>query len=541
MASIKELEQWLKVPEGEHLEFKEAKNRYDFDLLTKYCCALANEGGGKMVLGVTDKRPRQIVGSNAFSDLGGSKTELIRRLRIRIEASELSVDSKRVVIFEVPSRPVGKALEFGGSYWHRIGEALAPMDNETLRGIFAEGARDFSVEICAGATISDLDPTAIETFRKRWSQKSGRADLLGLGVQQLLEDAELLVDGGVTNSALLLLGTPKALSRFLPQSEIIFEYRENESSIPYQARSPFRAGFLMIHDQIWETFALRNSVYSVGDGLFRKEIPAFNKEATREGILNAFCHRDYRLEGSIFIKQYPYRAEISSPGGFPPEINKENILFRQSPRNRRLAEACEKCQLVERSGQGVDRMFTASVTEGKLPPDFSGTDSNHVFLTLHGQVQDPLFLQFMEKVTAESETPMRTDDLVVLDAIHRELPIPGGVEGRVRPLIDLGVIEKIGRKKLILSRRFYAFAGKKGKYTRLRGLAREAKKALIIQHLEQNAGTKGCSFKEFLDAFNDLSPVQVKVLLRQVKDSGGAHAEGQTSAARWFPGPNSKK
>jgi ATP-dependent DNA helicase RecG len=54
---------WLDAPEGEHLEFKEAKTRYDFDELTKYCVALANEGGGRMVLGVTNKPSFRACGS----------------------------------------------------------------------------------------------------------------------------------------------------------------------------------------------------------------------------------------------------------------------------------------------------------------------------------------------------------------------------------------------------------------------------------------------------------------------------------------------
>lgn len=44
--------------EGEHFEFKEWKTKDDFDGLTKYACALANEGGGRIVLGVADQRPR---------------------------------------------------------------------------------------------------------------------------------------------------------------------------------------------------------------------------------------------------------------------------------------------------------------------------------------------------------------------------------------------------------------------------------------------------------------------------------------------------
>ena len=43
-ASIQELERWMGVPrEGEHLEFKEAKNQFDTTGLFRYCVAIANE------------------------------------------------------------------------------------------------------------------------------------------------------------------------------------------------------------------------------------------------------------------------------------------------------------------------------------------------------------------------------------------------------------------------------------------------------------------------------------------------------------------
>ena len=67
---IRQLESWMRTKESEHFEFKEAKNRYDFEELVKYCVALANEGGGRMILGITDKLPRQVVGTQAFENLG---------------------------------------------------------------------------------------------------------------------------------------------------------------------------------------------------------------------------------------------------------------------------------------------------------------------------------------------------------------------------------------------------------------------------------------------------------------------------------------
>jgi ATP-dependent DNA helicase RecG len=47
----------LDSPEGSRIEFKAALGGFAFDDLVKYCVALANEGGGRIVLGVTDQRP----------------------------------------------------------------------------------------------------------------------------------------------------------------------------------------------------------------------------------------------------------------------------------------------------------------------------------------------------------------------------------------------------------------------------------------------------------------------------------------------------
>jgi ATP-dependent DNA helicase RecG len=55
------------LAENECLEFKEAKQQFDTTKLMRYCVALANEGGGYLVLGVTDKLPRMMVGSKAVS------------------------------------------------------------------------------------------------------------------------------------------------------------------------------------------------------------------------------------------------------------------------------------------------------------------------------------------------------------------------------------------------------------------------------------------------------------------------------------------
>jgi len=67
MITLENLEKWLNAPaETERLEFKEAKQQFDKTKLLRYYMALANEGGGYLVLGITDKSPRRVVGSQAF-------------------------------------------------------------------------------------------------------------------------------------------------------------------------------------------------------------------------------------------------------------------------------------------------------------------------------------------------------------------------------------------------------------------------------------------------------------------------------------------
>ncbi len=535
-ASLEQLAEWMLAVEAEHLEFKEAKNSFDAEKLVKYCAALANEGGGQLVLGVTNNRPRQVVGSLAFQDLGATKHQLVDRLHMRIDADELTHPNGRVVVFSVPSRPIGMPIQVDGAYWMRSGESLVAMTPDALQRIFAEAQPDYSAEICAAAKLEDLDERAIERFRLKWAERSRRAELTGFAVPQLLADAELLVDGRVTYAALILLGTRQALGKHLANAEVIFEYRSDDASIAYQQRKEYREGFLLFDDDLWDTINLRNNLFSYQDGLFRQEIPAFNEQAVREAVLNAVSHRDYRLAGSTFVKQYPQRIQVDSPGGFPAGVTAENILLRQSPRNRRLADALGRCGLVERSGQGADRMFSSAVREGKLPPDFSGSDDYQVSVVLHGQVQDERFVGFMERLGREAQRALSLDDLIALDAVHRELPVPERVAARIPALIEMGAVERVGRK-LLLSKRFYASVGKRGEYTRRRGLDRATNKALLVEHLRQS-GREGSPLAELNQVLPSMKPTQLQHLLRELKQDRQVHSVGRTKGARWFLGPH---
>jgi ATP-dependent DNA helicase RecG len=533
-----QLQQWLLEPEGQRLEFKEAKQRYDFENLLKYCVALANEGGGTIVLGVTDKRPRQIVGSLAFDDPGRTEAGLHQRLGHRIPVEELRLPEGRVVIVHVPTRLPGAAWQIDGCYYKRAGDDLTGMGDAELKAIVAETGPDFSAEMCAGASMTDLAPGAIALFRSRWAQKSADARKAAWTDAETLTNAELMADGQISYAALILFGTRAALGRWLAQAELVFEYRSSDASGPAADRKEYREGFFNWQDALWDQINLRNDKQSYQDGLFRMDLLTFDEVAVREALLNAVAHRDYRAGGSIFVRQYPQRLEIVSPGGFPPGITAANILDQQNPRNRRLAEALAKCGLIERSGQGMNLMFENAIRQGKQLPSFAGTAAHEVRLTLDGVVRSPAFVRFMERLGEQTLRSFSTDDFLALDALHREQPLSLQLKDRLPGLVSLGAVEVIGRGrgvKYLLSRDFHAALGAKGVYTRKRGLDRNTNKALLLQHIEENK-SGGSKMDELQQVLPALSRSQIQVLLREMRKDGAVHSTGVTNGARWHPG-----
>ena len=535
--TLEQLDEILTSKEGEHLEFKEAGKSFHFEKLVKYCAALANEGGGKVVLGVTDKRPRQVVGSKAFPQPERTRAGLMEQLHLRVDFSIIHHPNGRVLIFHVPTRPIGNPVKYKGVPWERSGDSLIPMSDDRLRAIFAESGHDFSADICPSATLDDLDPVAIEDFRDRWIKKSRNESLNTLSHEQLLSDAEALVDGGITYAALVLFGTRKAMGRHLAQAEVIFEYRSSDASGPAQERKEFRQGFFSFYDELWHLINLRNDTQHFQSGLFVLDVPTFSERVVREAVLNAVSHRDYQHGGSVFIRQYARRLTVESPGGFPLGITEVNILDRQLPRNRRIADIFAKCGLVERSGQGMNLMFELSIQESKQTPDFTGTDQYQVFLHLDGEVQDPRFLQFLEKVGQDTLELFSTADFLLLDCINRERKVPNHLKNRLQSLVEKGVTERYGRGrgvKYILSRRYYKMVGEEGVYTRKKGLDREANKTLLLGHIVENKA-KGSRLKEFVQVLPFLSKDQVQKLVAELKKEGKIYKTGVTRGARWYP------
>ena len=215
--------------ENEVVEFKEAKNTYDFTKLGKYFSALSNEANLKyqpkawLVFGVKDNH--QVVGSNfrrVRKDLDSLKLEIANKTTNRItfiEIHEVQHPQGRVVLFEIPAAPKGFPVAFEGHYYGRDGESLSPLNLEEIERIREQATlEDWSAAIVADANLDDLDEEAIQVARHNFKSKfpDKATEVEAWDDLTFLNKAKLTIKGKLTRTALLLLGKNEAEHFLLP-------------------------------------------------------------------------------------------------------------------------------------------------------------------------------------------------------------------------------------------------------------------------------------------------------------------------------------
>lgn len=461
----------------DHIEFKEAKRDFDFNggshkdpkdrrhCILGYVVALANEKGGRLVFGMKDKRPHEVVGSTfAEGEIGALEDAIYKHLQIRVrieeqyETEEGAEARKRVVIFNIPSRPVGKLMKFEGVPLMRTGESLREMSDEEMYKILSEQEPDFSATECNGLTIDDLDTKAIEVMKQRYAEKNDNPGFASVSDEQALIDLDLLVDGKLNYAALVLLGKSKAIKKFMPQNNVVIEYRNDPASIQYDDRIEIQQPLFLAIESIWTYInqPVLNPQVHISEKAYIFDIKIFNKETIREAVLNAIAHRSMIVQNDVVIKQSPTELTITNAGGFPIGVDKSNVLtVNSTPRSKRLAEVLQKTGLVEKSGQGVDKMFTNCIMEAKPLPDFSSTDNYQVSLKFRTEIRDIPFLVYIRQEQAKRPKHQKLN-VFQLMAIYN-VCFGSGLDIRLDELDELvkdGLLARAKSGKLSMSKEY---------------------------------------------------------------------------------------
>ncbi len=381
-----QIDLWCQLPEHQHLEFKEAKQTFDREKLNKYCVAIANEGGGQLVLGVTDKVPRQVVGSAAFPNLIATTEKIFESVGFRVEIVEVAHLDGRVVVFQIPPRPKGTAYHLDGTYLMRSGEQLVPMSEDQLRRIFAEGQPDWLQEVCQ----ADLDPAQIVELL----DTQAFFELIKLpyptqrdGVIERLLDEKLIqpeVKGSYSICRLGALLLAKRLSDFPDIA------RKAPRVIVYSGQSKLNTkldqlgvkGYAVGFQGLLRFVTSQLPQNEVIEDALRRDFKLVPEVVVRELIANALIHQDFSFSGtSVMIEIYDDRMEISNPG--EPIVPVDRFIDGYQSRNEKLADIMRRMGICEEKSSGIDRVVNAVETFQLPAPDFR-VGLNRTVVTIFG-------------------------------------------------------------------------------------------------------------------------------------------------------------
>jgi ATP-dependent DNA helicase RecG len=239
------------------------------------------------------------------------------------------------------------------------------------------------------------------------------------------------------------------------------------------------------------------------------------------------------LGGSIFIRQYRDRLTIENPGGFPLGITIENVLDRQSPRNRLIAKIFGFAGLVERSGQGMNLIYEMCVREAKPLPDFRGTDTYFVFMTLNGKIMDDKFPVLLRRISEEMLDSFTTDDYLAVQALYFDNKLPSRLSVSVKKLTQMGIVESRGSNNYTLASGFQKALGRSVTIDNPSTSNSKTDRELILEYLLRNM-KEGASLRELQQLFPERSFNQLQVLIRGLRKAGRVYSKGKANTARWY-------
>lgn len=371
--------------EGEHVEFKEAKTNFHFDKLVDYCVALANEGGGCIVLGVTDKPPRRVVGTTAFDIPERTVGGLHERLAVKVRWHEIAHADGRVLVFEVPPRPAGHPLHHDGRYWMRAGDELVPMSPDQLKRIVNETQQRFEEqsarEACSEEDVAALlDVQGWFDLRKR-PMPSTRTEV----IEALVSKNFVRRVGGslaITNMGALLLAKRFSDFDLLARKAvrvIVYEgvdKRQVKDGKDITGQKGYAVGFEALVDYIHAQLPASEEIAAA----LRETTFAYPKKAIREIVGNAIVHQDLTEQGTgVTVEVYADRVEVTNPG--LPILDVDRFIDENQSRNERFADALRLLGVCDERGHGMDDVVSHIETY-QLPPYRCRLGSRHTTVIL---------------------------------------------------------------------------------------------------------------------------------------------------------------
>ena len=498
----KTFEQLLLLPkETEWVEFKEAKQTFDFDKLGRYFSALSNEANlnGKdcawLVLGVRDG-DRKVVGTNyrpGESDLDNLKSEMANHTNNRITFTMIYTllrGEERVIMFKIPPASNGIPTSWKGHYYGREGESINALSLEEIERIRDQTKPDWTAQIYESATIGDLAPEAITKAREQYKQKHPeKPDQIDLWDDfTFLNKAKLTISRKITAAAIILLGKEES-EHFITPSVARITWILKDAAGTERDYQHFGPPFILNVDGVLSSIRNLRYRYLPHETLFPIEITKYDPWVIREALHNCIAHQDYTLRGKINVIEHPDELIFSNVGSFIPG-DVETVIRQDSPpafyRNPFLSQAMVNLNMIDTIGGGIKRMFNTQKERFFPLPDYDFTRPNTVSVRIQGKILDEKYTRLLIK-----NRDLNLSTVMLLDKVQKRIPIS---KDEHTILKSQELVE--GRyPNVFLFSQIAAATETKADYIKYRGFDKKYYQDMILEFIREN----GCAARKEID------------------------------------------
>ncbi len=520
------------------IEFKSDVKSYPDHDLVEEIVGMTNTVGGVLFLGVEDdgtitgiqNKHKDAVGVTALIANSTVPPISVRAEVIKEEKEVLKIEipRSRGVVSTSSGKILRRRLKLDGS------PEVIPMYSYEIPSRLSElGLLDFSAQPLAGAVLDDLDPNQrIRLRRIIQNRQGGEKTLLMLPDDELDIALRLVTEVAgkyvPTMTGMLLIGKEERIAELMPTARSTFQVLEGTAvRINEDSSKPLLELF-----ENYETYLKAwNPERETEYGLFRIPIPEFDWAAYREGLVNAFCHRDYTMLGSVRVLIDDEGMSISNPGGFIDGVNLKNLLtVEPHGRNPALADAMKRIGLAEKTGRGIDRIYEGSIIFGRPWPDYTESTSRTVKLFIQRAKANLPFAKLIADEQKRQQKTLSIYTLMILSLLNGErrcsldriIEVTNLSENKVRAavenMIEIGLIEASGNGKnrsFILGKKVYREANESIKYVRQTDIDSIRRPELIMKLAETQQGI--ITKQDVMDLFK-ISPAQAYSLLKQLKN-----------------------
>ena len=520
------------------IEFKSDVKSYPDHALVEEIVGMTNTVGGVLFLGVEDdgtitgiqKKHKDAIGVTALIANSTVPPISVRAEVIKEEKEVLKIEipRSRGVVSTSSGKILRRRLKLDGS------PEVIPMYSYEIPSRLSElGLLDFSAQPLAGAVLDDLDPNQrIRLRRIIQNRQGGEKTLLMLPDDELDIALRLVTEVAgkyvPTMTGMLLIGKEERIAELMPTARSTFQVLEGTAvRINEDSSKPLLELF-----ENYETYLKAwNPERETEYGLFRIPIPEFDWAAYREGLVNAFCHRDYTMLGSVRVLIDDEGMSISNPGGFIDGVNLKNLLtVEPHGRNPALADAMKRIGLAEKTGRGIDRIYEGSIIFGRPWPDYTESTSRTVKLFIQRAKANLPFAKLIADEQKRQQKPLSIYTLMILSLLNSErrcsldriIEVTNLSENKVRAavenMIETGLLEASGNGKnrsFILGKQIYQEANESIKYVRQTDIDSIRRPELIMKLAETQQGI--ITKQDVMDLFK-ISPAQAYSLLKQLKN-----------------------